>query len=277
MVATYIDTDRTGLAGRQLDSTRELIEAATRDYGPSHYARYRLTVTFRDRLLAGVPKDPELMTAWLRKNLPDAADEEIERKFVQTLIEMGVDEGAMKDADGNLDWDSIVKASEVISGEKKTNGFKMDDDLGLYYEGRCLKAAVKECANVVFSGNKWGPTRKGTKNYFAERVFIEEDVIPLGRTKPDGVEQIIGHVSSPQGDRSTLTRYEYVEGVTITFNVLVFDDCVSKDQWQTIFDHMCLNGLGAARSQGHGRVSIDRMVKVPPPRRTWVVEDESGE
>lgn len=257
------------LTGTQRQETRDLIRSVVKDYGPSRLARYRVTVRFTGKLLAGTPKDPEIISAWLRKGLPDAGDREIEQKMLETLADLGVDVDSVLE-DGAPNWAKVREASEMLETEKKTNGFKRNGD-GLYYEGRCLKAALKECASVVYNGRKWGPTRKGTKNFVAERIFVEEDAIPLGRFAPDGVELIIGHVGGPQGERSTLTRYEYVEGVTITFHMLVLDDCFSVDDWHAVYDEMEWNGLGAARSQQHGRVYIEDFVQLPPLPRHWTI------
>jgi hypothetical protein len=258
------------LAGPQTEATRRMIDAVITDLGPSRLSRYRVTLRFTGKLLAGVPKDPEIIDAWLRKNLPEASDQEIKQKMLETLADLGVDVDSVS-VNGEPNWEAIVEASRALADEKKTNGFKVNPETGLYYEGRCCKAALKECASIVFTGKKWGVTRKGTKNFVAERIFVLEDEIPLGRWKPDGVELIIGHIAGPQGERSTLTRHEYVTGAQITFTLLALDDCFEAEDWYATFDLLEWNGLGAARSQQHGRVEVVAFEELTRLPRHWTI------
>ena len=39
----------------------------------------------------------------------------------------------------------------------------------------------------VAEHQEWGPTRKGTRSFFPEHVFVVEDKLPLGVTEPSGI------------------------------------------------------------------------------------------
>jgi hypothetical protein len=108
----------------------------------------------------------------------------------------------------------------------------------------------------VFAGERWGPTKKASRSFFAERVFIAPDKLMLGVQEPTGVELVVGHIAGPMGPRSTLTHYEYVERPEIEFRVMVMHDCISAEQWRDIWTHAQENGLGTLRSQGHGRFDV---------------------
>lgn len=216
------------------------------------FARYSVRLEFRDRLMGGVPKDPKLIEGWLRSKAGVTDEEELRQATIRTLRELGVE------IDTGASFDEMRQASEQVASDLKTNGFKSNGH-GLYIEERQIKAMLKESVNVIFAGAKWGTTRKGPRNYTAERVFVAEpSAVLLGKNEPDGVELFLGHVSDASGRRSTLTYYEYVVQPTLEFEVMVVEDGISEDQWAFIWVHAEENGLGALRSQGFGRFDVTR-------------------
>jgi hypothetical protein len=67
---------------------------------------------------------------------------------------------------------------------------------------------------------------------------------------------MIGHVTGPDGPRSTLGYYEYVRRGVIEFDVLVTRDSIKEEWWVDLWTHMEENGLGALRSQGYGKFDL---------------------
>lgn len=163
--------------------------------------------------------------------------------------------------------------------------------------GRANGHICKECVNILFAGNRWGPTKKGPKSFTAERVFPWPDRIYLGnrpkgmldtqddevaakfaksngnghgtglampeRNGADGRLLFTGHTTGPKGPVSTLTYYQYVERVRLDFDLLVCDDSIEPEHWQEILEHAQDNGLGTLRSQGHGRFTVVQFEKLP--------------
>jgi len=127
--------------------------------------------------------------------------------------------------------------------------------------------ASKENISIVYGKARFGPTLKGGKGFLAERVFVEEDNVPLVRHEPDGVEMFIGHVSGAQGPRSTLTYYEYCQRPELTFTLASLQDCIKHDQWEAIFEQAEMNGLGSLRSQGHGRFTLLGVEQIAATKR----------
>lgn len=213
------------------------------------FARYRVTLRLTNRIMGGVPKDPKVIEGWIKSKmgLPEGA--EMREMVWRTMLELGHNLGPEASEE---QMDAAIAATVA---DKSTNGFKRNDT-GLIVEGRQVKAMLKENVNILFGAQKFGPTRKGAKGYVAERIFVEEDAIPLGRREPDGVELFIGHVTGPQGPRATLTYYEYAERPEISFTVLSLQDCLSPAQWEQIFEQAEQNGLGSLRSQGYGRFAL---------------------
>lgn len=219
-------------------------------------------LAFTDRLVGGCPKDPKMIEGWLKKNM--GIDDELELLELtrQHLLEMGVD------VPSTATREEIQAAVEKIASELKTQGFKrLDGDP--YLEERNVKAGIKESVNVLFAGERWGIVKgyqgKGPKSYVAERVFVKPDRIPLGPADTVRVDMAVGHVNGPQGPRSTIGYYEYVDRPEVEFDILQLreqkqggngEPALTHEQWAQVLTHLELNGFGAMRSQGHGQFVV---------------------
>lgn len=244
----------------------------------SIFTRYELIIETDGRLAGGIPKDAKLVEGWIlaRAKIPNG--EQMRLAMLRTLQEMGVPVG------DNPTDEQLHEAVATTVGQKSTNGFKTtelpDGSRAVCIEGRQVKALLKEAANIVWSGQRFGPTRKAAKGYVAERLFVLEDTIPLYREfggdtlylrEPDGVHLFIGHVPGPKGEQSTLTYYEYADKPMIKFTVAALHDCLTPKQWEELMEHAELNGIGSLRSQSFGtfRLVDARIVKAPQRRRMF--------
>lgn len=180
---------------------------------------------------------------------------EIQQYMVKTLQELGVD------IPTDASYEDIENVSAELALKTKTVGFKLDER-GLYLESRIIKSGLKETANVLYAGDRWGKTKKGPKSFLAERVFVSPDKIYLDRQESDGIELFIGHTNGPRGPQSNLTYYEFVTQPRIGFDVLVTQDAIEERHWPEIWLHAQENGFGALRSQGFGRFDITAWDKV---------------
>lgn len=225
------------------------------------FTRYRISIRMANKIMGGVPKDPKVIEGWIRTRMGLDQGDQLRLMVAKTMRELGHELG---DDPTPAQLDEAIRSTV---GEKGTNGFKRNA-AGLYIEGRQIKAALKENTAILFPyvSDKWGATRKAPRAYLAERVFCEEDEIPLGRDEPDGIEMFIGHVSGPQGPRSTLTYVEYCERADLSFTVWSLEDSIQMGDWEQIFELMEQNGIGALRSQGHGRFNLTNVERLP--RRT---------
>ena len=214
------------------------------------FTLYDGRIEFRNRVLGGVPKDPTLVEAWLRSKAGISDQEELRHAWLRTLYEMGVE------VTEDMSFEEAIEASKKIAGSKSTTGFKQDSRGGLYIESRQVKALLRENTNILFAGTRVGPTKKGPKAYVSERVFFNPTNLYLGAMEPHGIELMIGHVTGPQGPRSTLTYHEYVDHGAFDFTVMVCEDSVPGDWWPRIWTLAENNGLGACRSQGFGTFDI---------------------
>jgi hypothetical protein len=226
------------------------------------FTTYHARIVFREKLMGGVPKDPAVIEAWIRTKTGEPRDvrsDELRRLVIRSLMDLGA-----TNLNEDMTYDEAMqKASEQVAEMKSTNGFKFDAR-GPFIEARQVKAMLKENVNILFAGQRRGPTKKGAKAFLAERVFVQPDKIHLGVLEPTGVEMFVGHVSGPTGPRSTLTYYEYVECAIADFDIKVTEDAIPAEDWPQIWVQAQENGLGALRSQGHGTFDITAWDKCTP-------------
>ena len=192
---------------------------------------YTLTLQVQ-RLYGGVPKNPDVIKDWLASK-------------------------------GITEPQAITEAQQAMSlqaaQEKVWNGFKSNGN-GLYIECRQVKAMLKDAANVV----KKVVEVKNLKNKLAERVFVQstagdpslQDLICLGKQKPDGTLERAIHVDTAMGPRDALKRADYVDNVTVAVRLKVLDDgVVTEPLLRDILEYAVEVGLGADRSQGGGHIT----------------------
>lgn len=235
------------------------------------YTSFNATIRFRDRLVGGHPKDPKAMREAIVRRMGITSEESLRREFRRLLIETGVNPFEMS-PDATLE--QLEEYADKIA-ERSANGFKFDEN-GLFIEAYQVKASFRESTNIAFAGEKWGRTKKGAKNYLAERVFIEPGRIYLGRTEPDGILTKYGVVNGPQGPRSIVTQAEYVERAELSFIVRIAKERDGKglqpdseilSRIDEIWVRMQDNGLGAMRSSDFGRFDLIRWEGVEGAQR----------
>lgn len=227
------------------------------------FTRYAVELQFRDKALGTQPGDPKVAEGHIRATLGEAPEDQLRKLVMTRLIERHGMELVERQEWTQAQWEAIVLQ---IANEDKVNGFKRDRTGGLYLESRMLKAAIKETVNILFAGERWGPTAKGPRNYVAERVFVNPERIYFGRHQPDGIQTLTGTVGGPNGSRQIISRAEYVARATITAEIMVLDaGVITKEHWDAIFTHMQENGLAGGRNQGFGRFNLTRWELLSKP------------
>lgn len=191
-------------------------------------------------LVGGIPTDPKVAEGWLRTKTALSNEQLIQQAIAETMAERGVE------AD---------EAIEIVNANKHLNGFKRGEH-GLYIEGRQLKAAIKEAANIRWPKAKWGPSNKGTKSFFAEHVFVMEDRLELNVPQPSGVQQRFVHTFRGSG----IQYEEYVLNAVFDYTIITDYD-FTKTEWAELWLTGEQQGIGATRSQGYGRYEVTRWDK----------------
>ncbi len=202
-----------------------------------------------DTLVGGTPSDPKKIEGWLRTKLGETKDDQIRELTAKTMIERGLEK---------------EDALEEVMNLQHLNGFKRTPEGQLYVEGRQLKAAIKEAANIRWPKERWGPSKKGTRSFFAEHVFVAETILPIFDAegnpvlKPTDINQRFVHTFRGSG----IQYEEFVDGAIVNFTVetdYAFDLAELAHLWVTAEQ----NGFGASRSQGFGRFEVAKWETIP--------------
>ncbi|MET8985903.1 hypothetical protein ABZW49_10680 [Nonomuraea wenchangensis] len=229
----------------------------------SSVACYRVRLQVLDKIVGGVPSSPSVIKGWLKTRM-DIGDRHLQELVQKTLTE--------RFPDRQPSADELADALMESDAAPSINGFKRVPDTGeLAYEGRCMKAALKEWANSAYPGVDWdGKTatgsdvgrplpkgfRKGLMATLSERVFVPDVYIGLGVKEPTGVEERIKHVMTPQGPRSSINRVEYVQSPVLEFELKVHDDFLTPQAWGRIWERGEDIGVGADRGRSDGKFEL---------------------
>lgn len=185
----------------------------------SIWKMYDVELRIRDKLLGGVPKNPEVVKAWI-----DSRAKDLDRAAKDLAVE-----------------DTLENIG--LSEEKAWCGFKTspDPENVPYIEERHIKAVLKEASSVL------GMRYKAT---IAKGVFVKPEKIPLPN-EISTMERVI-HVSVPTGKRSALKKNDFVIKPKLAFKLMVSAKIPFSD-FKKMFEAGGEIGLGADRTMGYGK------------------------
>jgi len=230
------------------------------------YSHYRITITLNDWIMGGIPKSPDVIENWIAFHLKDS--HRLDQLAAKTEAAIGLakpDQGQAV-AEHQLAMSSPELTDEQMQSIQEYNwcGFHHNAD-GLYLEGRCIKAMLKESANIL--RRKMDLT--ALKARVAERLFVSDYTVSLGVNEPSGSHQGVVHAMTPQGKISALSRTDYVTKPKMSFTIKILDeplvDKAKKFQFtpmallELLLDYSTSIGVGAKRSQGFGRFTVDNI------------------
>lgn len=212
------------------------------------FDEYRVKLFLKD-VAGGIPMHKDLIKGWIDATNKNKSDEE-RAKLVDATLE------------------TLPEVSEEKEA-KSWVGFKRNRDGHLYIEGRCVKAMLREAANIIKdlvpNGGRQTGKNKGKstgitalKSKVADRVFVVENRVFFTRngdrlTAPDELVERPVHVMTPQGPRSSLKRTDVLRDVEVEFTVRrLADTAVPEPSLYACLVYAQQLGLGADRSQGHG-------------------------
>lgn len=233
---------------------------------------YEATLRFVD-IAGGIPSDPKVAEGWIKSKVKDTSKDERIRQAVEEMM-----------VSRNLTEEQAI---EELNKKRNVNGFwRLEDDLKvngkvvghkgqLYIEGRQVKAALKEAVSVALasgklkSGNstkggkesptKWGLTGKGAISFFAEHLQVMTgQVLLFNEDWSPVLDSTRIKQSFPVNPITRQTGIQYTEICEkVWAKVVVTSDWdLTEEQWATIWVTGNLQGLGASRSQDHGRYEV---------------------
>lgn len=214
---------------------------------------YQVVLQFDGPFAAAIPKDLKEIHAMLEHRMPSRPPEN------HTPIEELAQQVATEVADPTGEEESRVGWST----------FKRDE-LGLYYEGRCVRGHLKDCALQVAP---FFPTVLNFRAKFVNKVYVATDKVHLARAEsigqaimqPDGTEQRFIQVLTRQGPRSSMKNIDYVVAPRITFILKVLNDTVITEQHlRAVFEYGGTHGMGQERSQEWGHYRLESLEQITP-------------
>lgn len=203
------------------------------------WKKYRVELEFTTPFASSTPKNPKDIEAMLEARMP--AKPPPDPVSIPELASQVAEE---------------VEATEEV--ERGYATFKRDDE-GLYYEARCVRAHIKDCANAL----QGLLGIRALKSKVAQRVYVEPEKIYIDKTEPDGNETRIVHAMTMKGPRSSLKTIDYVTDVKLDFNLKVLDDgVINEGILRSIFEYGGTHGIGQERSQDWGRYTVAEFAEV---------------
>ncbi|HSD86086.1 MAG TPA: hypothetical protein VLB44_01180 [Kofleriaceae bacterium] len=222
--------------------TRMQWAALLRDTAAKKWRTIQVHLKVRDKLLAGKPKHL------------DAAKAMLAARGLEDQIEAIPEDPAQRAA-----------IASAVSEEGINEFHRRPGKEGIWLPTNNLKAGLKENWSVLGYRKEY----IGSRVSLAEAMFvysiqppdapsIERDYLYLGE-KADGIETSVCH-SDIQGVRmASIKRNEYLVSPTISFEMRIASEITHKlpdEALAAVILHMAEHGIGASRSQGHGKFDI---------------------
>ena len=163
--------------------------------------------------------------------------------------------------------DLVEQVVDEVGGDAGTEAFVPGwstfkrDEGGLYYEGRCVRGHLKDCALQVAQDF---PGVRNFRSKFVNAIYVSTTKLYLGRDEPDGCEQRFIQVMTRQGPRSTIKYVDYVVDPTLTFTLkMKAKSEITLDHLRAVFAYGEVHGMGQERSQGWGRYTLQSLALLP--------------
>jgi hypothetical protein len=252
-----------------------------------HWRTLRVTVRVREKLLAGKPAQLDAAKAMLKaRGLEDKI--EALRITDSNALKLAAAAAGVTDALATPETaQEVAEAASETVDEGLCEFHRREGRPGLWMPANNVKAMLKENWSVL----GYRVEHRGSRGAMAEGVFVfgvdakDKDWIRLSeKSAPDAVEVAVSHTTGPKGPVSSIKRHEYLLRPTVTFDIAMAvlavhepkkadakkseseGDAETKskigrlkipdDALARTLVHAAEHGLGACRSQGHGRFDI---------------------
>ena len=216
------------------------------------WLRFAVELQMTGRFAASLPRTEKEIRAMLEHRMPARKPENA--RSIDTLVAGVMEEVGIttEDAEG---W--LPSAAT----------FPRNED-GLYYEGRCIRGHLKDCATQVAQKRMpmlhgANPNYKNFRSKLTNRLYVENEIIPLDRKEPDGTETRYIQVMTAQGPRSSIKYIDYVNQPTLSFVVRLYNDGLyGIEDIREVLLYGSIHGMGQERGQDWGRYEIVRLEQI---------------
>lgn len=208
------------------------------------WLQYRVVLDVEGPFAASLPKDRDAIRAMLEHRMPGRKPD-----------------GAVP-IDELVDQVATAVATEDQPDEEQLPGASTfpSDEKGLYYEGRCVRGHLKDCALQI---QGFFPSVKNFRAKFVNRVYVMTDKIYLGVNEVAGTQERFIQVMTRQGPRSSIKYIDWVDSPTLEFTLrLLNDDVITEEHLKAVFEYGGIHGMGGERSQSWGRYTARDLVPI---------------
>jgi len=212
------------------------------------WTKFNVEMKFLTQLCGSLPADPELQKKWLEARKPR----------VRPPDSKSIDEVAQE----------VLESTKTV--EEPDVGFYVfqRQEGGLALRMATIRAHIKDCARVLSSlyvgkieKEKSFAVKVVNAVYYDPAIYWlpvlnQTDGSPI--TQPTGIRDKAIHVRTPQGERSAIKTFEYVENAMLRFPLLLLTQpsgktVISKTDLKHILNYGGVHGYGGERSDGEGR------------------------
>ncbi|OPX65636.1 MAG: hypothetical protein A4E30_00307 [Methanomassiliicoccales archaeon PtaB.Bin215] len=204
------------------------------------FVKYKIKAKFVDRLMGGLPGNPELVDVFLAQKKLLPGEKESAERMLNISQNMATVEGV----------------EEIMS-----NIFARDE-IGLYLNAYQLSAALKEAAYVQKS--VWPTAMKRGVRVLPSKLYLKRDGAYI--EKPDGEEQFVSHLEEVRTGRpySAIKKVEFLNQPEFEAEIWVANvtgkgapkPLINEETMRLLLDHVQMAGIGAMRSMGFGMCEI---------------------
>jgi len=204
------------------------------------WKHYTVELEFTTPFAAALPRTRREIAAMLEHRMPASPPEDAVP--TEELVEQ-VARAVAADTEPERNWATFPR-----------------DDGGIYYEARCVRAHLKDCASQV--AGVLG--LRGLKAQVSNRVYVEPQRLRLRRpdgspiSGPDGTEERMIHVLTRLGPRNDIKHIDYVAPPSrLGFTLKVVNDgVVTEAILRAMFEYGGVHGMGQERSQQWGQYRV---------------------
>lgn len=234
------------------------------------FDRVIVGITWADKILAGLPQKGDSLDYFIKlKTMSEAAAEDFRARIKA----------------GTLKEDEKAELEEAAC-----RVFERDHEGFLCIWHGNIKALLRECATTLAytqlkHSSAKGKCHPGGRQTFQHGLHIDplrprflRDGKPLKAA--DGQLDRVQHVSDKAGTRSVLGRYEFLDKVSLEFEISwMANGCFKLKHLQGLLKLAEKDGLGASRSQGFGTFIVNKFKPyiISKEKKTEEEEDDGEE
>lgn len=240
------------------------------------WTHYDVELALSGKVAASIPLSPDEIKAMLEHRMATEAD--LKRRTaageritpIAELVQQVIDEGKARVAGEEPGVEVETEEGEEKEKEvKKSWATFKKDEKGLYWECRCVRGHLKDCADQTSLLVKAAYGIKALHSKIANKVFPEPMKMYIvkksgnGYTaplqEPDGTEMRFVHAMTPKGKRSSIKMIDYVNEPVLRFRLKVLNDgVITEELLRILLEYGGTHGTGQERGQDWGKYELSR-------------------